>query len=399
MGKTISSDILFYYSGLYVFISGGFTPRYGRDYFNFEYFLLGLTYLCILGVTSFLGSLKNSPTQKDKSISVKSNPLFMDFLAAVTVMAYLIWFWDIIKNPELFTRVIVGLYLNVRQEISTIPGLTTLTQLGVVYAIFFACYKWVWKKELKLRYYIYLYTLILLGIIRTIAWSERLATIEVVLPMALIYFYNYHGKNRIKRFINLTGPYLGIFFILIFFGIFEFIRSWGKQQVNADSLISFMIDRFGYYYYSSMNNGAGLLTEFPWPNFDGQFTMKWIYTFPILSDYLPSYTDHGRKFLTYFADVEFTTYSGFFPVFYDIGIVGGLIYASIYGFIIGFCYRKFKEGIGFGLLMYPILFTSLAELLRILYMSYSRIIPIIIFMIIGYKLIKQQGDDMKVKHE
>ena len=230
---------------------GGFSPRYGKNYFNVEYFLLGLTFLCVLGFGSFVGSRRTSNRTINK-ISVKSNPRFLDLLAILTVMAYIIWFWKIITTPELIAEIIIGLSINVRHEVSTIPGLTTLTQLGVVYVVLFSCYKWVWKIKIHKRYNVYFYIIILLTLLRTIAWSERLATIELLVPFLLIYLSFYRGKRMIQRVIIWCGPYLGVLFALMFFGIFEFFRSWGKQQANADSLISYMTDRFGYYYYSSM---------------------------------------------------------------------------------------------------------------------------------------------------
>ncbi len=376
---------------VYIFLYvGNFEPRYGRNYFNFEYFLLGLSYLSVLGFATYLGSLKTN-NKTLKTFSVKSNPLYMDFLSGLTIMAYLIWFWDVFTDPELLIKVIVGLSMNVRQEIATIPGLTTLTQLGVVYVILFSCYKWVWKKELKYRYTLYLYIIILLAMARTVAWSERLATIELIFPIAIIYLFNYISNNKYYRLILLTGPYLGIFIALGFFGIFELFRSWGKQQALSDSVVSFMVDRFGNYYYSAMNNGAGLLSEFTWSNFKFEFTFNWIYSIPGIGPFISNLflpRNDSEVFLNYYADNEFTTFSAIFPVFYDFGLFGGLIYAAIFGIIVGYCYKKFQEGTGLGLLIYPILFTSLAEILRILYFGESRIIPIFIFLLIGYKVIQ-----------
>lgn len=380
---------------IYIFLfNGNFELRYGKNYFDFEYFLLGLSYLCVLGFAAYLGSRKvnnNEPT----NFCVKSNPLYMDFLASLTIMAYIIWFWKVFTEPKLLLEVIAGLTMNVRQDVTTIPGLTTLTQLGVVYIILFACYKWIWQKKLKYRYNLYFYIIILLGVVRTVAWSERLATIELILPIALIYLIYNRSNNRLYRLIVLAGPYLGIFIAILFFGFFELFRSWGKQQAISNSLISFMTERFGHYYYTALNNGAGLLSEFSWPNFKFEYTFNWIYSIPGVGPFISQYIRPNNDLATFlenFADTEFTTASGIFPVFYDFGMFGGFIYAAIFGLVVGFCYKQFEKKTGLGLLIYPILFISLTELLRIPYLGQSRVIPILIFIIIGYKVIQDHDN-------
>ncbi len=370
---------------------GNFSPRYGMHYINVEYFLLGLAFLCVLGGAAYLAT--RSTKSLTETYCLKPKAVYLDVLALGTFMAYFIWFRDVIAHPELFTRVVLGLTLSIRDEVSTIPGLTTLTQLGVVYSIIYSCYRWVFNQQLKRRYTVYFCVIVALALFRSIAWAERLATIEVVLPAAVVYLAFARGNGRSRRLVMSLGPYLAIFFVIVFFGMMEFFRSWGIQQTQADSFFAFMADRFSYYYYSSINNGAGLLTEFSWPQFDGQFTLKWIYTFPVLGSIfsaLMAPDNVGETFLRFIADDEFTTFTGIFPVFYDLGTPLGLLYAALMGAVIGYCYKKFRSGSGLGMMLYPVFFIYLAEILRISYVAYSRVVPIFLFLIIGYWVIHKR---------
>jgi len=80
----------------------------------------------------------------------------------------------------------------------------------------------------------------------------------------------------------------------------------------------------------------------------------------------------------------YTTFTGIFPVFYDFGIIGALVYAAIFGGISGLLYLHFKNRTGIGLALYPMIFIGLSETLRLLYLGTTRIFPIFIFLIIGY---------------
>jgi oligosaccharide repeat unit polymerase len=370
----------------------GIDLEFTRDYLSLDYLLLGLLYLVTLGGAAYIGA----GTGKGGPVTIpilSINRWYLDLIAGLTILAYVIWFFDVIFNPGLLLSVLLGQAANLRGEISTIPGLTTLTQLGVAYGIFYACYRWVFRQALPRRYTLYLVVIIILAVFRTLAWSERLGLIELVLPIALIYFSSLRVSGRTARVFLTLGPLAGLVGVIVIFGLAEYFRSWlNWAQYRSDNLLIFMIDRFHTYYATSVNNGAGLLTELPWPDLKAHYTFSWLYAFPGVGEALAEYVGARPvmdSFLDLFGDQEFTTFTGIFPVYYDFGILGGLVYAAVVGAVTGICYRQFNRGAGIGLLLYPFLYISLAEILRILYLGESRTFPVFIFLVIGYLLMRR----------
>ena len=65
--------------------------------------------------------------------------------------------------------------------------------------------------------------MLILNTFRSLIFAERIAILEVLLPMLVIWISFYNGKyNKLFRFV----PLIAIVFLFIFFGIFEYFRSW-----------------------------------------------------------------------------------------------------------------------------------------------------------------------------
>ncbi|MBD3404266.1 oligosaccharide repeat unit polymerase [candidate division GN15 bacterium] len=371
-----------------------------RNYFRFDYFLFGLMYLVILGVSAFVGARVTHDQPAPHRIALRA--WFLDLLAIVTMLAYVIWFREIAADPQMFARIILGHITNLRGEVSTIPGITTFTQLGVVYVIFYGSYRWLWRKRLPRRFHWYLAVIITLTVFRTLAWSERLAALELLVPLLLIYLLAWRGRNRLVRGVLAAGPYAGLLGLIAFFGLGEFFRSWAASyQYKAESFLGFVVDRFYNYYFTSLNNGSGLLTEYPWPELKGQFVFGWLYAFPGIGHLLrrlAGVSDEPSAYLMLHADPEFNTFSGVYPIYYDFGIAGAVLTAVVLGVLLGYGYRRFRLRSGLGLLLYPVLFVALAETLRIFYLGTSRVFPIVAFLIIGYFLTHARAGRERGRH-
>ncbi len=371
----------------------GYSPDNAKNYFTSYYFLLGLTYILIFAATCYIFS--KVKIIHSYRIKLRFSPGWLDFLAIATILAYLIWFWDIVHNPQLLLFVFDESVINLRQEISTIPGITTLVQAGVVYSVFYSIYRWRYRIKMHWRFRWYMYAIILLAAFRMLAWSERLGLVEVILPLALVYLPTLNVSKGWKRTVLVGAPYIGLMLLIIFFGISEFFRSWAAQaQYGSQSLPSYVLERFYLYYQTSLNNGSGLLTEFPWPELKGQYTFLWLYNFPAIGGALTSWTGISHAcahFLDMYGRIGFTTFSAIFPVFYDFGILGGFIYAAILGGCTGLFYRQFEKRSGPGIFLYPIMFIALTEMLRLLYLGTTRIFPIVAILTLGYFIIRTRA--------
>jgi len=379
-----------------IYFSGSGTED-THNYFSSYYFMLGLLYLVILGLSALFG--QRLQFLRVTQNTFQPNTIFLDIIAGLTIAAYIIWFGEILYNPQLILNVLTDQSANLRTEISTIPGVTTFTQLGVVFAIYYTYCRWAWKNKLPTRFKYYFYIIIILTAFRTVAWSERLGLIELILPIMLIYLSSKEIKRPILKFIVLLGPFAGVATLVVFFSVAEYFRSWlAWAQYGSKDFVTFMLDRIYAYYYNSLNDGAGFLTEFPWPELKGQYTFSWIYGFPVIGGIITDMVGLAHDSVLYmdvYGQPGFTTFTGIFPVFYDFGIVGALVYAILFGGLSGLFYCHFKNRYGIGMVIFPMFFVGMAEILRIPYLGTTRIFPIFLFLIIGYFMLRKTAGTQK----
>jgi predicted membrane-bound mannosyltransferase len=80
------------------------------------------------------------------------------------------------------------------------------------------------------------------------------------------------------------------------------------------------------------------------------------------------------RYLTAEANPEFNNGGGFFLPIIDFGLAGALLYWVLAGVMCGILYRMFQQRRPAGLLLYPITFTSVIELSRIVYWAEGRVL-------------------------
>jgi hypothetical protein len=138
------------------------------------------------------------------------------------------------------------------------------------------------------------------------------------------------------------------------------------------------------YYFTALNNGAGMLAtqEGRWPTFNFYYTAEWFYHLPAgigaAAQDLFLRSDSSGDFLVRWADVEFNNMSGIFPIVYDLGYVGGILYFCCFGFIAGVLYRSMVNGRALGLLFYGPFYVGCLEVMRIAYINGSRVVLIMV---------------------
>lgn len=300
-------------------------------------------------------------------------------LLAGTLTAYIAWFHPLLDRPELIAEVLSSERANVRDEISTMPPLTTLTQWGVAYAIVYAIRRGqgrtaAWESA-------GLWLIILMALLRSIVWSERLALIEVLAcyAVAMLAFHRFGSRRfRAAGLAPLAAPVL-LYFV---FTASEYFRSWAFYRNYYDSIWTFAFERLTAYYAVASNNGIGLLAESTrWPTYDGSYVLQW--AFPRPADAASNFElaaaqyDYDR-FLLDFARPELNNPSGLFVIVYDVGYFGSALYFVVIGALIGMAYRAYRQQQIGGLLLYPVCVLFLVELLRFNYFAASRFLPILL---------------------
>ncbi|MDU1838678.1 MAG: O-antigen polymerase [Staphylococcus epidermidis] len=375
--------LLFFLLPIYLIVY--FVDFEGRIYFDTAYFWMGIIFLILFILGSSLGSNVHIVKNNNEFI-VK--PIYLDILAILTLVAYFIWFYKFLINPNWIIAILNGEMGpgTIRSLVGTIPGLTTLTQLGVVYALFYINqYKYM-KLNVRRRYNVYLILIFGMTLFRVLVWSERLAFIELLIAVFVLLISKKDTK-KYKSIVN-TLPYLGIIALFIFFGVTEYFRSWKTHyQYIYDDYFQFVATRILDYYYTALNNGAGFLYNSNWPTYNFEYTLNWLYQFPIIGEFLFESivkTQSYKLFLENYANPEFNNPSGIFVYFYDLGIPLTMVFILLVSFIIGILYREFIQNKGLGSIIYPAIYIGILEILRIPYLTSSRLFPIILFITLGF---------------
>ncbi|MFP7334849.1 O-antigen polymerase [Shouchella clausii] len=361
-----------------------------KNYFSLEFFLLGLLYLCIFLFSAFLGTRISLTRKKFETTNLYVKPFFLDLLALLTITAYIVWFGELLFKPELIINILLGQggTDGVRHFVSTVPGVTTLSQLGILYSIIFLNCYFDEDYKLKKRYFFYFFIIIFLTLFRVVAWSERLAFIEILIPTILIVVANLRLKTKILIRMIKYAPYIGVVLLLVFFGATEYFRSWNyyRNQYN-NNIIEFVLERVMNYYSTSLNNGAGIIENFSGLEGNLWFLLNWLYKLPIIGDKFVETFDANpiiSDFLKRYANEEYNNPSGLFIIAQELGIFGGMVYVLLFGLLAGSLYRSFYFRNGIGVYLYPIVYISILEFFRLVYLSESRTFPILLFGLIGY---------------
>ena len=367
-------------------------------FFEQRYFWLGLAFLFCALLGSIAGTriqpkLPSAGHKHEEYISL----LYLEILALATIGAYMLWFRGIFTSPKALISLLRGdgEYGNVRALNPTIGGITTLAQCGIAYIAFYLDRVWGQRQPIvQIRFKLYFVAILCLSLFRAYAWAERLALIEVVVPIGLLYFcYRDRGVNPIMRTIRVGGPVIGVVGLILFFGVMEYFRSWNAYYVDLESSFwGFVMRRFLSYYYGALNNGSGLLLTTQWPTYDMQHVLGWLYLFPGMVGPIFQYAfdvqHQDLYFLNRYADPEFNNMSGIFTVYYDMGVPTALVYAGAWGCLAGAAFGSVQARRGILRLLYPVLFFSILEVMRLIYLGESRAFPVVLAIVVGYTLFR-----------
>ena len=304
----------------------------------------------------------------------------MAVLLATTVFAYLVWFEPLLSDPKLLFGIVAGTRGNLRNSVSTTPGVTTMTQFGVAYVIAHAVLRGGGARRIEWWERAGLWLLVLLAAVRSVAWSERLAVIEMVLPyiVARLAFARVRSAPlwQLGSVLPMAAP-------VLLYGLFtgtEYFRSWEFYRDQYASIWQFSFERLVAYYATASNNGIGLLAETRhWPEYSGRFVAEWLYLMPGVGEGLRLSVGDVQtayvSFLERFARPEFNNPTGLFPIVFDIGYAGSAAYFLLAGALVGRLYDGWRRQAPAGVLFYPVSVIFLIELLRFNYFASTRFFP------------------------
>jgi oligosaccharide repeat unit polymerase len=364
--------------------------------FNFEYMikcqgLILVLYLSYLsGKSHFLASRKQGPFKSVNWDFAKVHQIGKR-LIIIGVASHVLWFS--------YSLLIVGTEFG--RKLVTIPGITTLTQ---VLPVGVTCMYLAQKKNNILKWHKWLAISIVSVTLRSILNSERLALLELFIPLSVIYLYFYQGKKLKQKFILVVGAFLGAY--LLFF-TFEYLRSWQFYKYRWDgSYSSFINDRIGLYYLSSWNNGVVYSQYWQDVTGGGRAFFAFITEFPLFQTIFGGIIADGAVFEQWYytlnatvGTAEFNNPNYLIISFTDLTYAGAIFWFVLVGILIGKLVKEAQRNNLMALLSYACTVIALADLPRVGWWTATRSVPVYLALAFVYfsKLDQDQSATSAIK--
>lgn len=354
----------------------------------------GAALLVTMAVGIVLVTAGREPSPDDGTSAIDVPSWAMAGLMVGALFAYGAWFAPLVSDPRLVLDILSGERSSVRGVVTTTPGVTTMTQFSMAYAIAFAAMRSSRVRPLEGWEHVGLLLLFVLAVVRSVVWSERLAVIElvVVYVVARLTFTRVTSLRwwRIGTIAPLAAPLL----LYVAFTGTEYIRTWDYYRNEYDSVWAFSFERLLTYYATASNNGIGLLVENNnWPLYSGRFVAEWLYLMPEVGDWMREQLGdpmtYYNTFLDRFARPEFNSATGLFQVVFDLGYAGSMLYFLAVGALIGKLWDSWRRQSPFGVLFYPVAVMFLVELLRFNYFAATRFFPVAMALLILWMVTRQ----------
>lgn len=306
-------------------------------------------------------------------------------LTTLTVLGY-VGFAVVIARSGIGPTELFSGSPEVKDSIGTIPGVTTLTQFGMAAVVVSSI---LIVKKYSHAELCRLLAVVAFGVLRAFINSERLAILELVVPIVVVFAASLASKpGKSRRYAQII-PFVFPALVVAIFAASEYFRSWTFYRLQGTySFGEFVLYRIAGYYATAANNGYLNFTHLRWHDRVPFDTISGLWQAPgveklglyeMLGGRIPPIAqgDDASPYttvLSLFGNPEFNSESGYASAFVDYGLVGGLIFFFIVGLLIGSFYKSFCSGSIYGLLNYPVAFIGVLELPRYVYWTYGRVI-------------------------
>lgn len=378
--------------GAYYISSDNYVSFYRVNKFiseaNISYSILPV---CCFVLGGILASLAGRGTKSSKAfgeVIVKRDSfikMWINLLFGFTMFGYAVWFLIMLRSGfslGLFLNVLSGepgAIYGIKENFNNVAGVTSFTNFSIPFVILTSYYLFYNKKKV----YIWMLAIVFVfTMLRAVFFLERLAIMEFIVPLAVVYFSMRAKLGRRPKFLSVY-PIVGLVALIGFFGASEYFRSWLSYYVNYyPSFWEFIVTRFFGYYVTAINTGTLYMEHlgFHWLPFPSS-TAEFIWKFPGVPDnaYESIYGFEPQAVinntLATMGNPEFNNPSGLLQPYNDYGFSGALVFWVIVGFFTGVLYNHFKKGHTFGMMIYPIWLVGVLELPRYFYFGSGRFFP------------------------
>lgn len=272
---------------------------------------------------------------------------------------------------------------NLKAKIRPVAGLTTLTQFGPVAVVLGFLLR---KLRAGGRSYI---LIVLLSLSRGVFYAERLAIIEVIIPLILVAAITVDRRSRWRKIVPIA-PVLIAPLVWAIFAISEYTRSWVYYQQTTDMpFAQWVTYRLLGYYTTSFNNSALFAQAHESTHAPAYYTVNAFWSAPGISSLTthPGLNDIPASewwpyVLERHSNPEFNNVGSFLTTYAEYGpILWGLFWLA-FGLALGAIFTALSKGSLPALLAYSALFVAILELSRFIYPSLGRATPILIALIV-----------------
>lgn len=349
-----------------------------------------MTVYIFLSITFCLGIISSLILSKlkYKKYNLKINELNINIIYKLanitfilTLIGSIIWIIAMFIKIGSINRIIYLIFkadpIELRPYRVFIPGITTLTQVGplsivLLYIVYFNSI----SDKIKKKCLFSIVTIIILALIRVRLNYERLALIEVLVPLFIIFLHYYKNDIKALRYIIIV-----VIFSYLTFTFGEYFKSWQFYKDIVDTnIFEFSFNRLISYYWTSINNGLYVISnnlDFSTPFYH---ILWWLWDFPLLdkvADYsqifnINPYDVQWKILSSNLLNAEYNVFSIPGYAYWDSGILGAILFTMVSGFITGKLYTDIKNNKIEGLILYPIWFIGIIEFYRITYWSLGR---------------------------
>lgn len=284
-----------------------------------------------------------------------------------------------------------------------VAGFTTLTQFAAI--------------AVSLRYFLMrlgfrenryeVYLILTFSVARAFFLGERLALIEVAVPMILLTVIVSGVRREASRnvLVRTLLPVLGVPALWSLFAVFEYSRSWLYYRATTDkTFVEYITDRLVGYYATAINNSSLYHLSVSGRPHDPVFSFTALWDSPVISQMLGHGTFAGIEIRKWWASTlelnanpEFNNAGTFLVVDADLGTIFAFLFWLGLGAFIGLSYVNMKRGRIEWMLTYLVSFIGILELLRIIYWVQGRFVPTLIGLIIfGFAIARARRFDERV---
>ncbi len=391
---------------------------YGRfetsKFVGWNHVAFGIVTAIVFSVGCFWGRKVGGTSPPVASFTMPGIGVFLWCAVVLCVLGYVIWFMYAIKNglsPATLRHFLLTDDTEVADELKKelfkiIPGITSLVNFGVAAAALGIVLAWRGERTAWLA----VAAVAFFATLQSFVVSERLKLLEIIIPASLLglRLWWFRKPTVENRAIAQASPIVAVLMICVMFGGFEYFRSWRYYKDEFSSITEFTFFRLNGYYATAHNNGAmqtRIRGRWPLP----YATLKGFWKFPGISKTPFGYEaltgvdpdDQYEALLEQFASGEMNNEGGWFQPTMDFGPIGAMFFWLLYGLVAGRVYRSFLDGSLGGLLAYPIVFVSILETPRYLYICSTRVVPpllligllVLVFTPIGKRSSGAGGDD------